>query len=33
VLTGRGFAVVEGNDPAGLALSVFKRFPFLEYAT
>ncbi len=27
-----GFAVVEGDDPAGLALSIFKLSPFLEYA-
>jgi len=26
-----GFAVVEGDDPAGLALSIFKLFPYLEY--
>lgn len=26
-----GFAVVEGDDPAGLALSIFKLVPYLEY--
>jgi hypothetical protein len=27
-----GFAVVEGDNPASLALSIFKLSPYLEYA-
>ena len=27
-----GFAVLDAPDPAGLALSIFKLAPFLEYA-
>jgi len=29
---GGGFAVLDALDPAGLALSIFKLAPFLEYA-